>query len=125
MDQVAFISRVGWPVTAFGGIRLRTVLAMVRVLALAFALTLAFLLTSLLLFLFAVDLRDCVADHVLGVADDLLGFALDLLRDSFHLGIGVTGPLANLAFRSACRIVDCAFYPILIHDSTSVGFCFG
>jgi hypothetical protein len=94
---------------------------MVRVLA----LTLSFLLSSLLLFVLTVDIRGYVPGCVLHVADDLLRFAFDLLRGSFHLSIRVTGPLANLAFRSSCCIVDCAFYPIFIHDSTSVGFCFG
>jgi hypothetical protein len=124
--QVDGSSRIDSPVTALAtGNRWSSVLAMVRMLALAFALMLTFLLSSLLLFVLAVDVRGNIAGRVLHVADDLLGFALDLLRGSFHLGIGVTGPLANLAFRPACCIVDCAFYPILIHDSTSVGFCFG
>jgi hypothetical protein len=91
--------------------------AVVRVLALPF------LLSSLFLLVLAVNIiLGYIAGRVLHVAHNLLRFAFDLLRGSFHLSVGVAGPLANLAFRTSCRIVDCAFYTILIHDSTSVDF---
>jgi len=86
-------------------------------------LALALLLSSLFLLGLAVNIvLGCVAGRVFHVAHDLLCFAFDLLRGAFHLGVGITRPLADLAFRTSCRIVDRAFYLILIHDSTSVDF---
>jgi hypothetical protein len=97
----------------------------VRVLALLLALTLTFLFSALLLLVLTVDIRTCIASRVFDCAHDLLRFALELLRCAFHLSVRVTRPLADLALGTPCSVVDCTFYAILIHDSTSVGFCFG
>jgi hypothetical protein len=71
----------------------------VRVLAIAFSLTLAFLIC------FGV-FRGSVAGGVFHRAHDLLRFALDLLSGAFYLCVGVAGPLADLALRASCSIVD-------------------
>jgi hypothetical protein len=95
-------------------------LAVVSVLL---ALTLALLLSSFFLLVLAVNIiLGCIAGHVFHVAHNLLRFALELLRGTFNLSVGISRPLADLTFRTSCRIVDCAFYLILIHDSTSVDF---
>jgi len=94
-----------------------------RVLAILLALTRAFLFSALLLLVLTVNIRTGVAGRVLHLAYDLLRFALDLLSGAFDLGIRVAGPLADLALRTSCSIVDCTFYAVLIHDSTSVVFC--
>src|ERR1700685_3307746 len=96
-----------------------------RVLTILLALALTFLFSALLLLVLAVDVRTSVAGRVLHLAHHLLRFALDLLSCAFDLGIGVARPLADLALRTSCGIVDCTFYAVLIHDSTSVVFCFG
>jgi hypothetical protein len=100
-------------------------LTVMRVLALFLTLALTFLFSALFLLVLAVDVRTGVAGRVLYLAHDLLRFALDLLSGAFNLGFGVARPLADLALRTSCGIVDCTFYAVLIHDSTSVVFCFG
>jgi hypothetical protein len=94
-------------------------------LALAFPLALTLLLHVSIRFGFAIQVRSGITSGVLHLAHNLLSFALDLLSGAFHLSVRVTGPLADLALRPSCSIVDCTFYAILIHDSTSVDFCFG
>src|SRR6516162_5663672 len=64
------------------------------------------------------------AGIVHGIANVACGFlrlALDLLGSAFHLGFGVSGPLADLAFDAACSVIEAAFDLVLIHMSTSVG----
>jgi hypothetical protein len=61
-----------------------------------------------------------IACRILNGADDLLRFTFNLLHGAFHLSIRVAGPLTYLALRTTCRIINCTFYPILIHNSTSV-----
>jgi hypothetical protein len=62
-----------------------------------------------------------VVDGIADIADGFLGFALDLLCCTIYLGLGVTGPLANLALGTACCVIHCAFNFVAIHISTSVG----
>jgi hypothetical protein len=102
-------------------------LRVVCALALAFALALTLLLHVGIRFGFAIEVGTIkvgsgITSRVLDLAHDLLRFALDLLRGAFHLKVSVIGPLANLAFCPSCSIVDCTFYAVLIHDSTSVVF---
>src|SRR5215472_12651387 len=64
------------------------------------------------------------AGIVHGIANVACGFlrlALDLLGSAFHLGFGISGPLADLAFDAACSVIEAAFDLVLIHMSTSVG----
>jgi len=104
------------------------VIGYLAVVCVLFALTLALLLSSLLLLVLAVNgvaILRSVVNGFLHVAYSFLCFTLDLLRGAFDLSVGVSGPFANLALDAACRVVDCSFYLILIHDSTSVDSCFG
>jgi hypothetical protein len=94
-------------------------------LSLAFPLALTLLLHVGFRFGFAIQVGSGITGSVLHLAHDFLGLALDLLRGTFDLKVSVIGPLANLALRPSRSVVDCTFYAVLIHDSTSVVFCFG
>jgi hypothetical protein len=54
--------------------------------------------------------------RVFHVAPCLLCLALYLLRGTFYLSFLIAGPLARLALRSSCRVIQCAFHMICIHN---------
>jgi hypothetical protein len=84
-----------------------------------FALTFLFALTLDARLDIAMRAISGVLRGVLHVSPRLLRFAFHLLRCAFHLGAGIACPFAHLALYPSCRVVDCTFYLIIIHEFTS------
>ena len=76
-----------------------------------FTLGLALAIGFLLVFGFALG----IARGILRVAPCLLQLAFGLLGSAFHLRVRVARPLADLALCASGGIVDCTFYPVLVH----------
>jgi hypothetical protein len=73
------------------------------------------------LIFFPMDFGLGIPGSVLNFAPGLLGFSFDLLRGTFDLGIGVACPFSYLTPGASGRVINSAFYLVLIHHCVTSG----